>query len=345
MTMGMRSGLTVLAASLLCSTGVFAADVVHIGNLNTIADIQVYIAEARGYFAQENIEPDLVLFDASSKMIAPLGTGDLDVGGGATAVSLFNAIDRGIGVRIVADKGRTEKGYVYQSLVIRKELIDSGKFRSYADLKGLKITVGAPGVGPLSVLNELAKAGGVNYADIEKVFLAFPQQVAALKSGAVDGSVMNEPFKTLVRQQGLAVEFAPTQDVYPNYELSLVLFGEKFQKQRPDVARRYLRAFLRGARDYNDVIANGRWKTDGSADEVISIFAKRTNQPVELIKAITPPASDPDGKIMMDSVRKDLAFFQEQGDVTNKTLTADQCVDTSLIEAVAKELGPYKPKI
>jgi NitT/TauT family transport system substrate-binding protein len=212
-------------------------------------------------------------------------------------------------------------------------------------LKGLKITVGAPGVGPLSVLNELAKAGGVNYADIEKVFLAFPQQVAALKSGAVDGSVMNEPFKTLVRQQGLAVEFAPTQDVYPNYELSLVLFGEKFQKQRPDVARRYLRAFLRGARDYNDVIANGRWKTDGSADEVISIFAKRTNQPVELIKAITPPASDPDGKIMMDSVRKDLAFFQEQGDVTNKTLTADQCVDTSLIEAVAKELGPYKPKI
>jgi hypothetical protein len=59
-------------------------------------------------------------------MIPPLGTGELDVGGGATAVSLFNAIDRGIGVRIVGDKGRTEKGYIYQSLVIRKALIDSG---------------------------------------------------------------------------------------------------------------------------------------------------------------------------------------------------------------------------
>ncbi len=318
-----------------------AADHVRIGHLNTIGDIHVYIAEARGYFAQENIDPELIQFDASSKMIAPLGTGDLDVGGGATAVSLFNAIDRGIGIRIVADKGRTEKGYVYQSLVIRKDLIESGKFKGYADLKGLKIAVGAPGVGPLSVLNELAKAGGVKYADIEKVFLPFPQQVAALQNGAIDGAVINEPYKTLLGRQGFAVEFAPTQDVYPDYEVSLILFGEKFRGERRDVARRYLRAVLRAARDYNDVLANGRWKTDGSANDVIAIFARRANQSEDVIRAITPPAADPDGVIRMASVRKDLAFFQDQGDVANKALTADQCVDTSLTEQATKELGPY----
>ena len=333
-----------LIAALVGATCARAADVVRIGNLNTIADIQVYIAKERGYFAAENIDPQLVLFDASARMIAPLGSGDLDVGGGATAVSLFNAIDRGIGVRIVADKGRTGKGYVYQSLVIRKQLMDEGRFKSYADLKGLKIAVGAPGVGPLSVLNELAKAGGLAYADVEKVFLPFPQQVAALKSGAIDGAVMNEPYKTLVARDGLAVEFAPTNDVYPDYELSLVLFGEKFMKQRGDLPRRYMRAMLRGSRDYNDAIAGGRWKTDATAEAVIDIFAKATNQPVDLIKAITPPAADPDGRIMMDSVRKDLAFFQQQGDVTNKALTAEQCVDASFAEAAARDLGPYKHK-
>ena len=341
-----RARVVLWALALACAAcqAARAADKVRIGNLNTIGDITVFIADAKGYFAKENIEPEVTLFDASAKMIAPLGTGELDVGGGATAVSLFNAIDRGIGVRIVADKGRTEAGYVYQSLVIRKDLIDSGKFKGFADLKGLKIAVGAPGVGPLSALNELAKAGGVKYADIDKVFLAFPQQVAALRSGAIDGAVMNEPFKTLLRQQGLAVEFAPTQDVYPDYEVSLALFGEKFRRERPDVARRYLRAVLQAARDYNDAIANGRWKTDGAADEAISIFSKRTGQPLDLIRAITPPAIDPNGEIRMDSLRKDLAFFQQQGDVTNTALTADQCVDMTMTRDVARDLGPYKPR-
>jgi NitT/TauT family transport system substrate-binding protein len=263
------------------------------------------------------------------------------VGGGATAVGLFNAIDRGIGVRIVADKGRTAKGYVYQSVLIRKDLVTSGKFKSYADLKGLKFAQGAAGVGPWSVLNEAAKLGGVRYADIDKVYMAFPQMVAALKSGAIDGSVLNEPFKTLAVDEGYAVEFQATNDFYPDYELSLLLFGDKFRTERADVAHRYMRAFLRAVRDYNDALANGRWRTDGGADEVIRIFAKRTGQPEALIRRITPQASDPDGRIAMGSVRKDLAFFQDQGDVTNKKMTADECVDDSFAAAAAKDLGPY----
>jgi NitT/TauT family transport system substrate-binding protein len=319
-----------------------AVDLVKIGNLNTIADIQVHIAEEKGYFAQEGIKTDFIPFDASAKMIAPLGTGDLDIGGGATAVSMFNAIDRGIGVRIVASKGRTEKGYVYQSLVIRKELVTSGKFKSYADLKGLKIAQGAAGVGPWSVLNEMAKVGGIKYSEIEKLYMSFPQQVAAMKSGAVDGSIMNEPYKTLIAREGIAVEFAPTEDIFPNYELSLLLFGDKFRKERSDVARRFMRAFLRAAREYNDAIENGRWRNNAKSDELTAIFAKRTGQPVELIRAITPPASDPDGRIKLDSVRKDLAFFKQQGEVTNAALTVEQCIDMSFAEAAAKELGPYK---
>ena len=340
---GIRTFVAGLAAA-ACALPALAFDLVKIGNLNTIADIQLHIADERGYFAKEGIQAEFILFDASAKMIAPLGTGDLDVGGGATAVSLFNAIDRGIGVRIVADKGRTEKGYVYQSLVLRKALVESGRFKSYADLKGLKIAQGAAGVGPWSVLNEMAKAGGISYDDIEKLYMAFPQQVAAMKSGAVDGSIMNEPFKTLLVREGVAVEFAPTEDVFPNYELSLLLYGDRFRTQRADVAMRFMRAFLRGARDYNDALADGRWRKDGKADEIISIFARRTDKPFELIAAITPPASDPDGAIRLESVRKDLAFFQAQGEVTNKALNVEQCLDMSFAGAAAKELGAYVRK-
>ncbi len=341
----MKSRLMVCAAMaasiVLFSETARALDLVRIGVLNTIGDIAVLIADEKGYFKQENIQAELIVFDASARMIPPLGTGDLDVGGGATAASLFNAIDRKIGVRIVADKGRTEPGYVYQSVMIRKDLIDSGRFKSYADLKGLKFAQGAAGVGPWAVLNEAAKKGGVNYADIDKVYLPFPQQVAAFKSRAIDGSIMNEPFKTIVAEQGLAVEFEPTENFVSMYELSMLFFGDKFRTERKDVAHRFMKAFLRGTRDYNDALANGRWRTDGGADEVIRIFSQRSKVPEDLLRKITPQAADPDGKVALESVRRDLAFFQEQGDVTNKGLKADDCFDPSFAERAARELGPY----
>ena len=339
-----RFAASCVVMAMALGQGAYAADQVKVGILNTSGDIAVHIADAKGYFKQENIEADLIVFDASAKMIASLGTGDLDVGGGATAVSLFNAIDRKVGVRIVADKGRTEPGYVYQSLMIRKELIDSGRFKSYANLKGLKIAQGAAGVGPLSVLNQAAIKGGIRYADVEKVFMSFPQQVAAMRTGAVDGSIMNEPYKTLAAQEGVAVEFAPTEEVFSNYELSLLFYGDKFRQERKDVARRFMRAFLKGARDYNDALANGRWRKDGGADEVIGIVSKRLNMPEDLIRRITPQASDPDGQPKLESIRRDLAFFQEQGDVTNKALTVEDCIDLTFAEIAAKELGPYKRK-
>ena len=67
-----------------------AADMVKIGVLNTSGDIAVHIANEKGYFKQEGIEAQFIVFDASAKMIPSLGVGDLDVGGGATAVSQRN---------------------------------------------------------------------------------------------------------------------------------------------------------------------------------------------------------------------------------------------------------------
>ena len=340
----LRIGSVALVALAAARAPSLAADVVKIGVLNTSGDIAVHIANEKGYFKQEGIEAELIVFDASAKMIPSLGNGDLDVGGGATAVSLFNAIDRKVGVRIVADKGRTEPGYGYQSFMIRKALVDSGRFKGWSDLKGLKFAQGGAGVGPLALLSEAAEKGGIKYADVEKVFMSFPQQVAALKSGAIDGSVTNEPYKTMVAEEGLAVEFAPTEVIRSKFELSLLFFGEKFQSQRKDVARRFMRAFLKGNRDYLDAIENGRWRRDGGADEVIEIFSKKLSMPADLVRKITPQAADPDGLPNIDSIRRDLAFFQSEGEVANKGLKVEDCIDLSFAEAAAKELGPYARK-
>jgi NitT/TauT family transport system substrate-binding protein len=103
-----------------------------------------------------------------------------------------------------------------------------------------------------------------------------------------------------------------------------------------------MKAFLRASRDYNDALQNGRWRKDGGADEVIAIFSKRTNTPEALLRKITPQAADPDGRVALESVRRDLVFFQEQGDVTNKSIRVEDCFDPTFAEQAARELGPYK---
>jgi len=62
----------------------------------------------------------------------------------------------------------------------------------------------------------------------------------------------------------------------------------------------------------------------------------------ELLRNIYPHACDPDGKLDLASMRKDLAFFQEQGLVTNKDQKIESILETSFVEAAVKELGPYK---
>jgi NitT/TauT family transport system substrate-binding protein len=50
---------------------------------------------------------------------------------------------------------------------------------------------------------------------------------------------------------------------------------------------------------------------------------------------------NPDGKVNVQSLAEDLAFYKEQGLITGD-IRAEQVVDHSFVEAALKELGPYK---
>src|SRR5947209_19259092 len=56
-----------------------AADVVKIGIARTISDVGYYIADAKGFFREEGLEVAINGFASAAQMVAPLGTGELDV--------------------------------------------------------------------------------------------------------------------------------------------------------------------------------------------------------------------------------------------------------------------------
>ena len=79
-----------------------AADKVAVGTGGSVSDAPFYIAYDKGFFKDEGLDVDLIVLDSGAKVIAPLGTGELDVGSGALSVGFWNALVRGIKFRIVA---------------------------------------------------------------------------------------------------------------------------------------------------------------------------------------------------------------------------------------------------
>ncbi|MEN3276897.1 MAG: NitT/TauT family transport system substrate-binding protein, partial [Massilia sp.] len=126
----------------------------RVGVSGASSDAVFYIAHKKNYFKEEGLTVAFTQFDSAAKMVAPLGNGQLDVGGGSPSAGLYNAVARGIDIKIVADKGSTPPGYGFQPLLVRKDLVDSGRYKTLKDLKGMKIAGSAPGSASTSTLNQ-----------------------------------------------------------------------------------------------------------------------------------------------------------------------------------------------
>ena len=143
-------------------------------------------------------------------------------------------------------------------------------------------------------------------------------------------------------KQGSAVRFAGNDSFYPDAQVAVVLFGGEFAEKRPQVATRFMKAYLQGVRDFNAAIANGRLAGPGS-EQMVAILAKYSIvKDQNSLRSMFVHTADPNGKLNLDSLRKDLAFFKRNGDV-KANVSVEQVVDTSFADAAAAQLGPVAP--
>lgn len=331
------------ASFVFLTLGASAADKVNIGYIGGTADVGFYIADAKGYMKEEGIEATFTVFDNDVKMIPPLATGDLDVASGMVNAATYNAASRGISLRVVADKARNKGVYSYQALVVRKELIDSGAVKTIADLKGRKMGLTGQASNSYVVTLEALQRGNLTAKDVEIVYLSLPQQAVAFASGVIDASLLPEPFLSAAVKSGSAVSFLPVSTVREDSVSGVISYGEIFIKNRPDVAKKMTKAYIRGLRDYSDALKDARLAGSG-AEEIIDIISRYSAvKDKELLRRIIPHYVDPDGQLGIASLKKDWEFYKAESIISGE-VSVDQVVDTSFVAAALKELGPYKRK-
>ena len=299
----------------------------------------LYLAMARGYFAEEGFALELESFTSGEQTIPPLATGQLDAAGIGTSAALWAAIGRGVEVRLVAGNSSNEPGYSSTALLLRKDLADSGAVRELADLRGRTIGTLSMTSGATIDLSRSLLNAGLNDADINLVLLSYPDQVPALANGAIDAGLNAEPFVAVAAQQGLAVRWKGADELNPHHLLTAIGFAPNFARDQPDQGVRFLVAALRGARDFVDAVKHGRDRPG-----VFAVLAEYTPiKDLAMYERIVPSGIDPDGGMNLESLEYDQGWLVERGHLRER-VDMSRVVDLRYRDAALQRIGRYTPR-
>ena len=295
-----------------------------------------YIAAEKGYFEDYNIEVEFAQFSNSDDMLPALAAGEVDIAGGVSTASFFNAMAQGIDVKIIADKGHNNPGKSYFTFVIGNHMVD--EIKEYADFKGKKIAVSSHNSIDEYIFEEMIKHAGLTKDDVEFVLIAdFGSMLGAIDGGTVDAALQIEPLITQGIENGFHVPFGDTTDYAPESQIALVLGSPDFMNVEQDISLRFMAAYLKGVRDYNDAFLK-----DIEKDEIIEIMTKHTAlKDPDLWEKVQVTGLDPDGKMFIDDILKQYDAYKANGAIRGD-IDFDKAIDTSVTEKAVETIGEYE---
>ncbi|HZS01898.1 MAG TPA: ABC transporter substrate-binding protein [Chloroflexota bacterium] len=316
-------------------------ETVKVAETAAIAYAPVYVAEARGYYREQGIELDYQNVAGGADAVPLLARGDVDLNLAAISAGTFNAFERGLDIKIVAPMGILPLHDSSLPLLARKELIDNGTLKSVADLRGRKVAVNTKGAIVEYLLTKVLEQNGLALRDVEETPLPFPDHANALATGAIDASITAEPFATRALDLGSATKWIA--EIAPGKMTTVVMYGGEFIRQRPDVARRWMLATMRGAREIQGPELGVLYAEKFYTPENLAVFEKKLGVSAQVIRDQVPYTWDPDLVVQTDFI-----LDQERVHIQNGVLQlaqpipAERLVDSSFVDAAREQLGKVR---
>ena len=297
-----------------------------------------YIATEKGYFHDLCIKPEFVTFESSAYMLPALAADQVQVAGGVLSVGLWNAIQSGLDLHLIATKGENVPGRSYFNLTVAADKAD--EIKDYKDLKGKRIAITAEASLDEQFVDLALKHAGLTRDDVEYVIIkSFGDMNAALANGAVDVAMHIEPLITQAEEQGILKRFGDAaRDYAPGFQIAEVLASPQFVANQ-ELSRRFMLAYVKALRDYNDAFVK---RDEARMAEIIPIMTEYTAlKDPELWKRVYVPGLNPDGRLNVESLEAQLAWYRERGYFTGQ-VDLHRVVDQSLVDYAVSVLGPYQ---
>jgi NitT/TauT family transport system substrate-binding protein len=312
---------TLCALILFCSLTVSAQadDPVRITYASrSISSIMAFIANDRGFFKEESLEPQLILTRGTTAIAAA-------VAGDVEAIHIMGTAIRGIIQGLPMKVLAVNQKLPLFWLVTRPEL------KTFNDLRGKTMAVTTIGGSQQLAGFHMLRKGGIDPTKeiTSMVSGDVPAQLQAQVSGPVHITVLSPPTVFVARDRYKLNLLASVGDDYVNF-ISGLIVSDKTLQQKPGIVKRTLRALTK---------ANQHFQTNEQASaEILAKYLNVSQQIALDTYRFSRPAftrdSIPTEKEVDDNLKADAQFLRLKEQVKSSAV-----FDFSLQREVNKELA------
>lgn len=288
---------------------------VTVGVNPSITSLPIFVALARGYFADQHLDVKTAPITSSVDAMPLLATGRIDTFLAAPGAALINAVKNGVNAKYVATFGHPRMGGPNSAFIAKK----GGPITDVASLKRRKVAVagGEIGVGAF-LLSELLKQGDLTLDSVKVVDLTMPDAVVALDNNSVDAAyVLGQTAKDL-ETAGKDVQIGDMDAVLARGTGVGLIFGDRLLRKDTSAGLAFLRGIQRAAQDLQ-----GDYMHDSQILEILS-NAVKLPQDVLAAQAATAPIVTTDLTISPSFFERLQQFFLDRG-----VIAGDQAITTS----------------
>lgn len=305
-----------VAAAMLIALPAAAQDKVKVGVFPVSSSLPYFVALEKGYFKEQNIEPEMVRLIGGPPNVAAMIGNQIDAAAVLVTIEGINANIKKPGVAMYISVNSQNHTYQMEQFVIRKGL----NATSLKDLKGKKI-MSAPGPANVTMAKAALAAAGLKDGDYQLDQLDMGQHVNAMTAGTFDAGYTLEPNASTMRKLGVASTLEAgviAKYVLGDPEANAFVAGgaltSDFIKARPDVAKRYTAAWAKAVNLINT-----------NPQEARKHLIKNTFTPDDVVDTV------PMIRYFMakDLTAKDKADYQKFIDFSTQTGTLTEKVDVT----------------
>jgi NitT/TauT family transport system substrate-binding protein len=279
--------------------------------VNTV--LAIWMADAAGFYEANGIKVEIVNMNGGSRGATELAAGRIDaMHVGLSSVVRLNR--SGGDLRIIASLAN----------VIRFTFFSGPGVKTAADLKGGVVGVSSFGSESDSTVTLALKRLGLTREDVTlKEYGAGTKRLAAVKSGEIKATAVNEPFSSMAREQGFNVLFDLVPEQIP-WLFTAIVVRRGSIADRGDVLTRFIRATAEG--NYLALTDEKRAKAVLAKQAAIT-DPKILDISYNDFKLLSPPNIEPSEA----AAKNILAQFP---DVSQK---AEDYIDTGILDTLRKD--------
>jgi len=317
------------AISMLVALPSYAANTeLNVGALRFTSHAASFVAFERGYFKAEGLDVKLKFFQAAQPLAVAVASKDIDYAVTAISGGLISLAEKGA-TKVIGGALLEEPGIDGQKIVVSDKAFKAGVTspKKLAD-KTYAITQSGSSFHYMGAKIAAKEGIKLSFKPLQKVGAI----IGAVKSGQVDGwSIVPHIAKPL--DKGGAVHIiGNVADYIPNYQVTVVFTSADNAANKRDTTQAFLRAFSKGAEDFNAALVD-KTAGDVAAQDMVKLIHKYVyaDRPFEkAAKSIRNGAMriSPNAALNLASVQDQLDWFKSEK-LIKDTITMDTLVDSS----------------